>query len=102
MKLIYKFTLMNQTQNSKTSSKEETNETEESVSIWSTISKALWTFSPALKMSILLMIFIISFFTRVFSVIRYESIIHEFDPWFNYRATRVLDEKGYYKNHQQN
>ena len=40
------------------------------------------------------MTFIIAFASRVFSVIRYESIIHEFDPWFNYRATRVLDEKG--------
>ncbi|KAF8921010.1 Oligosaccharyl transferase STT3 subunit-domain-containing protein [Mucidula mucida] len=24
------------------------------------------------------------------------SIIHEFDPWFNYRATRVLASKGFY------
>jgi hypothetical protein len=22
-----------------------------------------------------------------FSVLRYESVIHEFDPWFNYRST---------------
>lgn len=63
-------------------------------SFWKNIVGVLWTFSPALKVSILMMIFIISFFARVFSVIRYESIIHEFDPWFNYRATRVLDEKG--------
>ena len=31
---------------------------------------------------------------RVFSVIKYESIIHEFDPWFNFRATKYLAEKG--------
>jgi len=62
--------------------------------LWSSVGGFLWNFSPALKMSILLMTFIIAFTSRVFSVIRYESIIHEFDPWFNYRATRVLDEKG--------
>lgn len=33
---------------------------------------------------------------RVFSVIRYESVIHEFDPWFNYRTTKYLTEKGVY------
>lgn len=64
------------------------------VDLWSKLGRLIWSFSPALKMSILLMTFIIAFASRVFSVIRYESIIHEFDPWFNYRATRVLDEKG--------
>ncbi|KAL4249883.1 STT3 family protein [Abortiporus biennis] len=34
--------------------------------------------------------------SRLFAVINFESIIHEFDPWFNYRATRVLAEKGFY------
>lgn len=28
--------------------------------------------------------------SRLFSVIRFESIIHEFDPWFNFRATKYL------------
>lgn len=28
--------------------------------------------------------------SRLFAVIRFESIIHEFDPWFNYRATQYL------------
>lgn len=27
---------------------------------------------------------------RLFSVIKYESVIHEFDPYFNYRVTRFL------------
>lgn len=35
--------------------------------------------------------------SRLFSVIRFESIIHEFDPWFNYRATRYLVDNGFYK-----
>ncbi|EPQ27133.1 uncharacterized protein PFL1_05414 [Pseudozyma flocculosa PF-1] len=35
--------------------------------------------------------------SRLFAVIRHESIIHEFDPWFNYRATRVLTTDGFYR-----
>ncbi|KAG9313158.1 glycosyltransferase family 66 protein [Chiua virens] len=34
--------------------------------------------------------------SRLFAVVNFESIIHEFDPWFNYRATRVLASKGFY------
>lgn len=34
--------------------------------------------------------------SRLFSVIRFESIIHEFDPWFNFRATKQLVEHGFY------
>lgn len=58
--------------------------------------------------------------SREFAVVRFESIIHEcaplsllllparrseadprflacrFDPWFNYRATKVLTEEGFY------
>ena len=26
--------------------------------------------------------------SRLFSVLRFESVIHEFDPYFNYRTTR--------------
>ncbi|KAL7409442.1 putative oligosaccharyltransferase [Mrakia frigida] len=35
--------------------------------------------------------------SRLFAVIRHESIIHEFDPWFNYRATKVLANDGFYE-----
>jgi dolichyl-diphosphooligosaccharide--protein glycosyltransferase len=35
--------------------------------------------------------------SRLFAVVNFESIIHEFDPWFNYRATKVLAEKGFYE-----
>lgn len=45
---------------------------------------------------ILLLIAVLAFFVRIFSVIRYESVIHEFDPWFNFRTTRYLTEKGVY------
>ncbi|KAL2113386.1 hypothetical protein VUR80DRAFT_4223 [Thermomyces stellatus] len=33
--------------------------------------------------------------SRLFSVIRFESIIHEFDPWFNFRATKYLVANGF-------
>ncbi|TFK69092.1 oligosaccharyl transferase STT3 subunit [Pluteus cervinus] len=35
--------------------------------------------------------------SRLFAVVNFESVIHEFDPWFNYRATRVLASKGFYE-----
>ncbi|WOO81537.1 Dolichyl-diphosphooligosaccharide--protein glycosyltransferase subunit stt3 [Vanrija pseudolonga] len=35
--------------------------------------------------------------SRLFAVIRFESVIHEFDPWFNYRATKVLVNEGFYE-----
>ncbi|KAG7446451.1 oligosaccharyl transferase STT3 subunit [Guyanagaster necrorhizus] len=34
--------------------------------------------------------------SRLFAVINFESIIHEFDPWFNFRATKVLASEGFY------
>jgi len=40
-----------------------------------------------------------AFSTRLFSVLRYESVIHEFDPYFNYRTTKFLADEGYYKFH---
>lgn len=40
-----------------------------------------------------------AFATRLFSVLRFESVIHEFDPYFNYRTTRFLTEQGFYNFH---
>lgn len=39
---------------------------------------------------------VVAFFSRLFAVVRFESIIHEFDPWFNYRATHHLVNNGFY------
>ncbi len=50
-----------------------------------------------LKLIIFPLIASVSIASRLFSVIRFESIIHEFDPWFNYRATKYLVENGFYK-----
>jgi len=40
-----------------------------------------------------------AFVTRLFSVLRFESVIHEFDPYFNYRTTKYLAENGFYSFH---
>jgi dolichyl-diphosphooligosaccharide--protein glycosyltransferase len=52
--------------------------------------------SPIIKITILAIICFLAFATRVFSVIRYESVIHEFDPWFNFRTTKFLAKEGWY------
>merc|ERR1719431_1584925 len=40
--------------------------------------------------------YIAGFSSRLFAVIRFESIIHEFDPWFNYRSTHYMVNHGFY------
>nr|CAD7410898.1 unnamed protein product [Timema cristinae] len=52
--------------------------------------KSLITFT------VLLLAWISGFSSRLFAVIRFESIIHEFDPWFNYRATAYMVQNGFY------
>nr|CAI5821318.1 unnamed protein product [Callosobruchus analis] len=52
-----------------------------------------------LTLSILALAAILSFATRLFSVLRFESVIHEFDPYFNYRTTKYLAEQGFYNFH---
>ncbi|KAJ2723727.1 oligosaccharyl transferase stt3 subunit [Coemansia sp. Benny D115] len=50
-----------------------------------------------LRIAILGLISIVAIGSRLYSVIRFESVIHEFDPWFNYRTTRYLVENGFDK-----
>ncbi|CAF4870071.1 unnamed protein product, partial [Rotaria socialis] len=52
-----------------------------------------------LKLFILASAGILAFATRLFSVLRYESVIHEFDPYFNYRTTKFLTDEGFYSFH---
>ncbi|XP_038991580.1 dolichyl-diphosphooligosaccharide--protein glycosyltransferase subunit STT3A-like [Hibiscus syriacus] len=54
-------------------------------------------FGDVLSYFILLLIGILAFSIRIFSVIKYESVIHEFDPYFNYRVTQFLTKKGIYE-----
>jgi Oligosaccharyl transferase STT3 subunit len=43
-----------------------------------------------MKYGILALICAMAFFIRLFAVVRYESVIHEFDPYFNFRTTKYL------------
>nr|GEY25498.1 staurosporin and temperature sensitive 3-like A [Tanacetum cinerariifolium] len=47
-----------------------------------------FAFGNVLAFFILLLIGVLAFSIRLFSVIKYESVIHEFDPYFNYRVTQ--------------
>lgn len=50
-----------------------------------------------IRVTILCLVYILAFITRLFSVLRYESMIHEFDPYFNYRTTLYLTKNGFYE-----
>ncbi|KAG0016738.1 oligosaccharyl transferase stt3 subunit, partial [Entomortierella chlamydospora] len=54
------------------------------------------TVAKVLKPTILILIAIVAIASRLFSIIRFESVIHEFDPWFNYRTTQHLVKNGFY------
>ncbi|KAF9207876.1 oligosaccharyl transferase stt3 subunit [Haplosporangium sp. Z 27] len=54
------------------------------------------TFAKVLKPTILILIAVVAIASRLFSIIRFESVIHEFDPWFNYRTTQHLVKNGFY------
>ncbi|XP_048228089.1 dolichyl-diphosphooligosaccharide--protein glycosyltransferase subunit STT3A isoform X1 [Ricinus communis] len=55
-----------------------------------------YAFGNVLSFFILILIGVLAFSIRLFSVIKYESVIHEFDPYFNYRVTQFLTKKGIY------
>lgn len=48
------------------------------------------------KLLVLSLSALVAFSVRLFAVIRFESVIHEFDPYFNYRTTQYLTEHGFY------
>ncbi|XP_034938434.1 dolichyl-diphosphooligosaccharide--protein glycosyltransferase subunit STT3B isoform X2 [Chelonus insularis] len=52
--------------------------------------------SSLITFTVLLLAWISGFASRLFAIIRFESIIHEFDPWFNYRATVYMVQHGFY------
>lgn len=60
-------------------------------------SPSLASLKILLKLLILLSILAAGILLRLFSVIRFESIIHEFDPWFNFRATKYLVNNSFYE-----
>lgn len=48
-----------------------------------------------MKYGILGLICLLAFSIRLFAVVRYESVIHEFDPYFNFRTTKYLAHEGF-------
>ena len=48
-----------------------------------------------LKYIILFCICLLAISIRLTPVLRYEAMIHEYDPYFNYRATKVLIKYGF-------
>jgi len=48
-----------------------------------------------LRYLILFLVYVYAFSIRLYSVLRYESVIHEFDPYFNYRSTIKLVNEGF-------
>ena len=64
--------------------------------LWTMIFRTARKVNTVTKIAILLTIMILAFLIRVFSVIRHESVIHEFDPWFNFRSTKYLTQNGLY------
>lgn len=49
-----------------------------------------------LRLFTLAAIYLLAFSTRLYSVLRFESVIHEFDPYFNFRSTKYLVNEGFY------
>eukprot|EP00727_Mastigamoeba_balamuthi_P008173 m51a1_g3977 putative dolichyl-diphosphooligosaccharide--protein glycosyltransferase subunit stt3a (707) ;mRNA; r:436502-439074 len=51
----------------------------------------------AFRVLVLALLCVLAFSTRLFSVLRYESVIHDYDPYFNLRATKFLVREGWSK-----
>ena len=54
-----------------------------------------WPVRALILVALLVPIFATAVRIRLFAVINYGRIIHEFDPWFNYRAAEYMVEHGY-------
>ncbi|KAH8739313.1 oligosaccharyl transferase stt3 protein [Cryptosporidium ryanae] len=52
--------------------------------------------SPVLVFLSIILVMGFCIFVRLFAVVRYEAIIHEFDPHFNYRTSKFLSKHGFY------
>ena len=51
--------------------------------------------SKTLRNIILTLAYILAFCIRIFSVVKHENVFHEYEPYFNYRATKFLLNYGY-------
>ena len=50
----------------------------------------------SVRLAILAVICVAAVYIRLDAVIQYGRVIHEFDPWFNFRATQYLVDHGYH------
>lgn len=70
---------------------------------WNHYEKQFFTFisdnETLCQAIVLFLVYVIAFAGRLYSVLRYESVIHEFDPYFNFRTTKYLVNEGFYNFH---
>ena len=50
--------------------------------------------AQVIEAAALLLTMAVAFSIRLFSIVKYESVIHEFDPYFNYRVTQYAVDHG--------
>ena len=55
------------------------------------------TLSALAWVTVMLVASVMAYDIRMYAIRIYGYVIHEFDPWFNYRATEYLDEHGWHK-----
>lgn len=56
-----------------------------------------WKISSFTCVLLLTIICLQAFYIRLYAVLNYGRVIHEFDPWFNFRSTQYLVDHGYEK-----
>ena len=57
-------------------------------------SPILWFVKNVVRLVLLIFIGWTAYDIRLHAIREYGLVIHEFDPWFNYRATEYLDQHG--------
>ena len=60
-------------------------------------STGLWLLGWAIKLPIIAWILHQAYTIRLYAIKNYGLVIHEFDPWFNFRATQYLADNGWQK-----
>jgi asparagine N-glycosylation enzyme membrane subunit Stt3 len=56
-----------------------------------------WLLVNVARLLLLLWILERAYEIRTYAIRDYGPVIHEFDPWFNYRATQYLEKEGWTK-----
>ena len=61
---------------------------------WNTASQSYANTAPPTSL-LLLQICFTAYDIRLYAIKDYGAVIHEFDPWFNFRATQYLADNGW-------